>query len=228
MLMAAKFKIVALIAVKGDSERIPRKNIKSFHDTSLLELKIRQLLKSDCVDKIVVSSESPEAIEIASSFEDILIHKRDPFYSSSDVPMSQVYTYLASEMNCEDIMWVPVTNPLISPSVYKDSVEQYLNIENEHDCLLSCVKINEYLLKDFKPLNFTRNPWQRSQDLEGIHALSFAVNILKRRDMIKWGSLVGKNPKFIELSREESTDIDFMDDFDYCEHIFKRNPGKYL
>ena len=226
--MAVKYNTIALIAVKGNSERIAKKNIRSFSDTSLLELKLKQLIKSNAVDKIVVSSESDDALEIARSFKEVDVHERDAYYSSSHVPMSEVYSYLASNMSCNNIMWVPVTNPLIKPDTYKSAMLQFLELDNSFDCLLSCVKVNDYLLKDFKPLNFTRNPWQRSQDLKGVHALSFAVNILKRDDMIKWGSLVGESPYYLELSREESTDIDFQDDFDYCEYLFTNNPEKYL
>ena len=226
--MVAKYKTIALIAVKGNSERISKKNIRPFGDTSLLELKLKQLLKSNCVEKIVVSSESKDVLNIAESFEDVLIHRRDSFYSSSEVPMSEVYTHLASEMNCENIMWVPVTNPLTVPRIYKEAVRSFESLDNEYDCLLSCVRINEYLLKDYKPVNFTRNPWLRSQDLDGYHALSFAVNILKRENMMKWGSLVGKNPFYMVLSREESKDIDFPDDFEFCEYLYNKNRYKYV
>ena len=226
--MAAKSKTIALIAVKGNSDRIPKKNLRPFAHSSLLELKIEQLITANTVDEIVISSESKEALDIASSFNEVSIHKRDPLYSSSDVPMSSVYSYLASEMDCENIMWVPVTNPLINPEIYKNAVEIFMNLEKKYDCLLSCVKVSEYLLENFQPLNFTRNPWMRSQDLEGIYAISFAVNILKREYMINWGSLVGEKPFYLELPRENSIDIDYPDDFDFCEYLFKKNPDKYM
>ena len=68
----------------------------------------------------------------------------------------------------------------------------------------------------------------KSQNLSGVKALSFVVNILKRNDMIKWGSLVVLKPLFITLDSEVSIDIDFQSDFDYCEYLFKKNPGRYL
>ena len=84
-----------------------------------------------------MSSESKDVLNIAESFEDVLIHRRDSFYSSSEVPMSEVYTHLASEMNCENIMWVPVTNPLTVPRIYKEAVRSFESLDNEYDCLLS-------------------------------------------------------------------------------------------
>lgn len=226
--MVAKYKTIALLAVKGNSERVPKKNIRSFGDTTLLELKLKQLLKAGCVEKIVVSSESSDVLDIAGSFKEVMVHKRNPFYSSSEIPMSRVYSHLASEMDCENIMWVPVTNPLTGPKIYNEAVQMFEGLDNKYDCILSCVKINEYLLNDFKPVNFTRNPWLRSQDLEGYHALSFAVNVLKRKDMLEWGSLVGKKPYYVVLTREESKDIDFLDDFEFCEFLYNKNRKKYL
>ena len=225
--MVDKYNTVALIAVKGDSERIKKKNIRKFADTNLLELKIKQLIKSNAVDKIIVSSESNEVLEIAASFNEIYLHKRDPSYSSNNISMSKVYSYLANQINCNHIMWCPVTNPLAGPEVYKKAMKLYEKKDLIYDCLLSCIKVNDYLLRNFKPINFTRNPWMKSQDLKDITALSFAVNILKRESMIEWGSLVGHNPLFMELEKEESIDIDFINDFEFAEFIFKKNPEKY-
>ena len=42
--MVVKFnsqqKIVAVVAVRAGSQRVPKKNIRKFHDTNLLELKL--------------------------------------------------------------------------------------------------------------------------------------------------------------------------------------------
>ena len=38
--------VVALVPVKGNSERVNKKNIRKFGDTTLLELKLDQLVKT--------------------------------------------------------------------------------------------------------------------------------------------------------------------------------------
>jgi N-acylneuraminate cytidylyltransferase len=225
--MKTKYNIVAVIGVKGNSERVPKKNIRPFADTTLLELKIKQLINSRSVDKIIVSSESETALNIASSFDEVLVHKRDHYYSTSHVPMSEVYSHVASEIECEHIMWSQVTSPLTGPNIYKDAINTYKNLDKKFDCLLSCVNINEYLLKDHKPINFTRTPWQKSQDLKDVKALSFSINILKKENLIKWGSLVGLNPYYIELDKETSMDIDDIHDFNLCESIYKKGQNKF-
>ena len=223
-----KLSIIALIPVKGNSERVIKKNIRPFADTNLLELKLNQIIESKSVDKIIVSSESSEVLDYANKFNNVITHKRDSSYSTSSVPMSSVYSHLAKEVECENIMWAQVTNPLAGSKIYQKAVDLYFSMDSKFDCLLSCSEVKDYLLRDFKPLNFTRIPWMKSQDLEGIHELTFVANILKRDNLIKWGSLVGENPYYIELDKDISMDIDFQEDFDFCEYLYKKNPKKYL
>ena len=116
--------ITAIIAVKGYSERIHKKNIRPFHDTSLLELKLNQIKQVKNIDKIIVTSESKECLDIART-NDVAVHIRDPKYSTSSVPMSEVYSYLASECEGENIVWIPVTNPLADAQVYEKAVQKH-------------------------------------------------------------------------------------------------------
>ena len=50
-----------------------------------------------------------------------------------------------------------------------------------------------------KPINFKRSPWPRSQDLNPLISLPFAISILRRKNMIRWGSCVGEKPYFYFL-----------------------------
>lgn len=212
--------ITALIAVKGNSERIHKKNIRPFHDTSLLELKLNQIKQVKNIDKIIVSSESKECLDIART-NGVAVHIRDPKYSTSSVPMSEVYSYLASECEGENIVWIPVTNPLADAQVYEKAIELYKTMDSKYDCLLSVCEFKDYVFYKGKPVGFKPNPWPRSQDLKNLSVLTFVVNIISRADMINYRSLVGRKPLFYYLDRITSWDIDFQEDFDFCEMIYK-------
>jgi len=213
--------IVALIPVKGSSERVKSKNTRPFNDTSLYELKLDQLADVRGFARIIVSSENDRILEIArdNGFE---THSRDPKYSTSDVPMSEVYSYIASEIPGEHIAWINVTNPLAGADVYEKAIEEYNSMDPKHDCLLSAYEVKDYLFCNGKPVNFKPNPWPKSQDLAGVCALPFVVSILKRKDMVKWGSCVGEKPYFFYLDRITAMDVDFQEDFDFCEMIYKQ------
>lgn len=219
-------KIVGIIPVKVKSERVKNKNFRKFNNTSLFELKLRQLGNTKEFDKFVVSSESEKVLEKAQNLG-FDVHYRDPKYSTSLVSMSSVYKNIASEINCKYLAWINVTNPLFETKNYDLAAKIFKKLDkSKFDCLLSTFEIKDYFFHKKKPLNFKRTPWARSQDLIGLQSLSFAINILSKKNMVKWQSCVGKNPYLLKFSQLESWDIDFNHDFKFCEYMFK-NKNKF-
>jgi len=217
--------IVGLIPVKGSSERVKLKNLRKFGDTTLFELKLLQLSKVRGFQKIIVSSESDMVLSIAKK-KGFSIHERDPKYSTSDIPMSEVYSHIASEIEGENIAWINATNPLAEDHIYTNAIKLYNTMDAEYDCLLSAVNVQENIFYNGVPVNFSPSPWPRSQDLKGLCSLPFVISILKRADMISWGSCVGKSPFFYYLNKLEAWDIDNQEDFDFCEMIYKKKVNK--
>ena len=214
--------ITALVAVKGDSDRVPKKNIRKFSSSSLLEIKLQQLKESNVFQEILVSSESDEVLSKVLPF-DVSIHKRDPFYSTSLVPMSDVYEYLAQQVKTDYIAWIPVTSPLVNEKIYRDAVDTFLTMDHKkYDSLLSVNDVQEYLYYNNKPINFTRDPWLRSQDLKGVCAINFAINIISKENMIKNRATLGQKPKFFNIPKKNAIDIDYMEDFIFAELLFKQ------
>ena len=213
--------VIGLIPIKGSSSRVKMKNLRNFGDTSLFELKLSQLLDATGFKEIIVSSESEKALSIAKQ-KGFSIHKRDSKYSTSDVPMSDVYSNIASEIQGENIAWINVTNPLAESHVYTNAIKLFNEIDNRYDCLLSAINLQENIFYKGKPVNFSPSPWPRSQDLSGLCTLPFVISILKRKDMINWGSCVGKHPYFYYLDKLEAWDIDDQVDFDFCEMIYNK------
>ena len=213
--------IVGLLPVKGNSERVPMKNLRKFGESSLFELKLSQLSKAKGFDEIIVSSEEDMILSIAKK-NGFGTHERDPKYSTSDIPMSDVYSYIASEIEGEDIAWINVTNPLADSDCYTNAVKSYKRMNEKYDCLLSVAEVKDYLFHQGRPLNFRSKPWEKSQNLTGVFEMTFVINILKRQKMIECGSCVGTAPYFYNLSKLESWDIDFQEDFDFCEMMHNK------
>lgn len=59
---------VAIIPARGGSKRIPRKNIKPFHGRPMIGYAIRAALDSGLFDRVVVSSDDAEIIQVARDF----------------------------------------------------------------------------------------------------------------------------------------------------------------
>ena len=218
--MKSKIEIVGIITVKAKSERVKKKNLRKFANTNLYELKLRHLKRTKNFKKFVISSENETILEIAEK-NGFATHLRDPYYSTSKVPMSEVYSYIASSVEAQHVAWINVTNPLAGSEVYDKAADLYSKNYKKHDCLLSAVENKENFFYNNKPINFKRSPWPRSQDLNPLISLPFVINILRREKLIKWGSCVGKKPFFYILDNLVAKDIDNPQDFQFCEYIYK-------
>jgi len=59
---------VAIIPARGGSKRIPRKNIKEFFGKPMIAWSIEAALKSNCFDRIIVSTDDQEIANIAKGY----------------------------------------------------------------------------------------------------------------------------------------------------------------
>ena len=183
--------INVLIAVRGGSKRAPRKNIRPFCGSSMLVLKIEQAFRLHRVNNVIVTSDDDEMLKIASSLGAIAM-KREPYYASDTVPMGDVYVHLASLLDCKDILWTPVTSPLVTDETIQECIDIYEQ-KTEYDSVVTTNIIKEYMWLGDKAINYDPKHHPRSQDLPDIYALNFAVNILPRELMIKNKNILGSN-----------------------------------
>ena len=60
-------KVTADIPIRSGSQRVKDKNLRKFGDTTLMELKIKNLLEVPELDKVIVNTNSEEAINIVKN-----------------------------------------------------------------------------------------------------------------------------------------------------------------
>ena len=213
-------KVSALIAVRSGSVRVKNKNIRTFNESTLLELKIKQLQSVKEINDVVVNSNSDEMLSIAKNLGARTV-KRDDYYASNTISMSSVFEDMAKNMDCENILYANCTNPLVSTNSYSDAIRIFLNNTSAYDSLVSCHDIKEFLYLDGKALNYDPMNQPRSQDLPNVVALNFAISIISKSDMIKNRNIIGMNPYFYKLNEVESLDIDTPLDFFIAEKLYQ-------
>ncbi len=218
--MARDIDINVLIAVRGGSKRVPRKNVRPFGGSNMLTLKIQQALRLSDVNRVVVTSDDDEMLRIA---EDLGAYpmKRDPYYASDTIPMGDVYVHLASTLDCNDILWTPVTSPLVTDETVQECIDIYKR-ETDYDCVVTTNIIKEYMWLDGKAINYDPKNHPRSQDLPDIYALNFAANILPRETMIKNKNILGDKFYPYMLDEVEAIDVDTEFEFMLAEILYEK------
>lgn len=217
-------KIKALVAVRSGSQRVVNKNIRPFVGSSLLEIKLNQLKRIPNIDGIVVNSNDDKMLEIASNMGCEVV-KRDEYYASNQVSMSEVYRNMAENVNADVIAYINATNPLLNDRTIVQAIENYKKNISQYDSLNSAHLIKEFLFKENLPINYDLRHQPRSQDLPDISALNFAINIISREKMIECKNVVGYKPNIYIIDEVEATDIDNPIDFDFAEFVYKRKNG---
>lgn len=215
--------IKALVAVRSGSTRVVNKNIRPFAGSTLLDLKLEQLKRIPNLDGIVVNSNSDEMLDIAKS-HGVSTIKRDEYYASNSVSMSDVYKNMAENMDCDVIAYINVTNPLLKDETIIKAIDTYkkLVLSGMFDSLNSAHLIKEFMFKDNLPINYDLRHQPRSQDLPDIAALNFAINIISRETMIKNRNVVGDKPNIFIIDEVEATDIDNLIDFEFAEFVYRK------
>lgn len=211
--------IKALIAVRSGSQRVKNKNLRPFAGSTLLELKITQLKRISRLDDIVVNSNDDEMLKIASRMGCEVV-KRDEYYASNEVSMSDVYQNMAENIDADTIAYINVTNPLLEDETVCKAIDMFYMQREKYDSLNSAHLIKEFLFMNNRPINYDLRNQPRSQDLPDIMAINFAVNILDRKTMIENRNVVGLKPYLFCIDELEATDIDNEIDFTFSEFVY--------
>ena len=202
-------KISTVITVRQGSQRVKNKNLKSFCKKNLLTYIIETLLKVKNFRKIIINTDSNEAIKIAKDYG-IGYHLRDPYFASSECPNNEFWGHIAENTKTEYILFTHCTNPLIKVDTYENFIDFFVKKREEYDSFNSVSEVKEFLILNQNPINFDFNKAPNSQNLPDIIKLNFAINILPTSLMLKKKSLIGNKPFFYKLQDEGAFLVDIF------------------
>lgn len=220
--------ITCVIPVRMGSQRCIRKNLRFLNTKgdTLLGRKCHQLKDiADCVDSIVVSSSDEEVWNYVSNFDWITIHKRDPWFSQNDTTGSELYDCLTSFVETPLFLYTTAMCPFVTSDLYhKVLYSKQLLYENTYDSIVTGCSVKQFLYNSKnQPLNFCATQVPRSQDVELVRHPTFGANLLQTRDIQFRKSLIGKNPLWIDVTQQESIDIDTEYDFSCAQWLITKN-----
>lgn len=221
--------ITVFLPCRAGSVRIPEKNTKTFAgvEGGLLHIKLKQLIKTKNIDKVVLSTNDPKVIKIASEIESKKIHidHRAEKLSTSSTSTDDLIAYVPSIIDDEHILWTHVTSPFISDKTYEKAINKYYSIlsETQFDSLMSVNKIQTFIWNENAPINYDRakEKWPRTQTLPSLFEINSGFFLSSRKNYIQYKDRIGKRPFLYETKHYESFDIDWPQDLLLAEYIYK-------
>ena len=165
-----------MIPVKKNSSRLPGKNIKQFGDENLLVRKIRQVKNSGIADRIIVSSDSHEMLDIATA-EAVEAILRPVYLADESRPLSEFFDYIANLITDGHLIWSCVTSPFFDEKLMVQAKEEYKKaLTLGYDSLITVYDFKHYLMNVNGPLNYSLGAeHQNSQDLNSIQLFTNGI-----------------------------------------------------
>jgi CMP-N-acetylneuraminic acid synthetase len=211
------YDLAVIVPVRRGSSRISNKSMLPFGDAgSLIEWKLKQLVKVIDPWRIYLSSEDDEFLGLAKRFG-VSCHRRELRLATDHIaPFRDVITGIVRDIPHDHIAWCTVVCPLMAPQEYLDSFRQYGAdvIGGGHDSLLGVNLMKEYFWSRDGSLNYeaTRNH-TISQHLPDWFKVTNSIYMSPREDILRREYFLGPNPTFSQLSKLAGVDIDYIEDY---------------
>lgn len=207
--------IVAVVGVRAGSQRTKNKNTRDFgRSENLLDKKIRMLNKIEEIDKIIVSSDSDEYLEIASKYDKVELDKRSEYYASSQISGKQLFEYLGGLVPDNSVfLYSPVVSPFLNEEDYKRLIAEWKKDIN-YDSVISTTELKEFIWYDNKPLNYDFDNAPNSQDLPDYKIPTLGICLLEKETLLKTKNVIGRKPLMVNVDKLKAIDID--DNYDFA------------
>ncbi len=215
-------KIVALVPMRHDSERVPGKNFRLFGGKPLYHQIVESLLSCSRISMVTIDTDSPVIMaDAAANFPSVRVIERPEHIRGGMVPMNDVLKYDVSQVDADFYLQTHSTNPLLTRDSIEKALDLFLSNQEDYDSLFSVRKLQARLW-DTKgnPVNHDPELLQRTQDLAPLFEENSCMYIFSRETLELMGNRIGKRPLLFEMDSFESFDIDTKEDFSLAEKLY--------
>jgi len=212
-------KVVAFVPIKLNNERLPGKNIKRFDDgTPLIACILDTLLNVNGLDEIYVYCSNPGIEEYLPAGVKFL--RRSPSLDQSSTKINEVLSSFAKDVPADVYVLAHATAPFVKAKSIEVGIEKV--VSSKHDSAFTVLRLQEFMWKDGKPLNYQLDSVPRTQDLDPIHTETTGLYIYTSELINERNIRIGESPYLIEISKIESTDVNEPIDFDIANAIYSK------
>lgn len=203
-------KIVAVVPMKLNNERLPGKNTKCFENGKpLCTYILNTLLKIKKIDEVYVYCSNEKIKDYIPC--GIKFLKRSVAFDTSDTKMNEILKAFSDEIDSDIYVMTHATSPFISKLSIEKGLEKVIN--GDYDSSLAVKKMQDFLWKDDKPFNYDLRNIPRTQDLDPIYKETSGFYIYKKNVIKEYNRRVGFKPYLQEVNEIEGIDIDEEIDF---------------
>jgi len=225
-------KILAVIPARGGSKGVPRKNIRNLAGNPLIAWTIEEAQKSKYIDRLILSSEDQEIIEVAKTYGCEVPFVRPDELASDSCPGIEVILHAVEQSpGYTHVLLLQPTSPLRTVGHIDSFIEQFQ--DDQVKCSVSVTTPDKHPMWTFsmdednhlQPFFQGEIPTNRQQ-LPKAYALNGALYMAQIPWLKQNRSFLTVETKGFDMPPEVSLDIDSEMDFFICECIMQKAQEK--
>ncbi len=224
-------RVLAIIPARGGSKRVPGKNKRLFAGKPLVSWVVEAALKARRLDRIVVSSDDDDILEIADKYPTILSIQRPTEISGDESLAIEYVRHALTSLKTYDgsvydtVAILQPSSPLTRPIDIDSTIE--LLEESKADSSVSVMQLDhaihpaklKVLQKDrLYPYLEDENGRMAAHELPTIYVRNCAVYVT-RKHVLDQGEIIGQDCRAYIMPREFSVDINDEYDFQFAEFL---------
>jgi len=214
-------RVVALLPMKANSERVKGKNFREFCGKPLFRWILDTLLEVDEIDQVIINTDARHILTENGLTETdrIVIRDRKPEICGDLVSMNLILADDVANVEADIYLMTHTTNPLVSADTIRSALKTFQEAQStsETDSLFTVDKIQTRFYRgDCSAVNHDPDNLLRTQDLEPWYEENSNLYIFTKSSFEKTEARIGRNPMMFESQQFESIDIDTPADWDFA------------
>lgn len=217
-------KIVALVPMRHESQRVPGKNYRELGGKPLFHHIIETLTKVEKISQIVVDTDSSPVVGgLTTHFPEVHILDRPESLRANEIPMNEILTYDTSQVEADFYLQTHSTNPLLRAETISTALDRFLDWYPAYDSLFSVTRMQTRLWDQLtRPVNHNPEILLQTQDLPPVFEENSCIYIFTRDILVKRRNRLGERPLMFEVDAMEAWDIDEELDFQVTHFLMEQ------
>lgn len=219
-------RVVALLPMKANSERVRGKNFREFNGKPLFRWILDTLLAVEEIDQIIINTDA-RSILAENGLVDtdrIVIRDRKPEICGDFVSMNLVLADDVTNVPADVYLMTHTTNPLLSIESVRGALALYEQAvsDGSGDSVFTVNKFQtRFYRADSSAINHDPDNLIRTQDLEPWFEENSNLYAFSADSFASTKARIGRHPKMYEMGRTESVDIDDQESWYMAEAMSK-------
>lgn len=210
-------KVVAIIPIKSNSERIIRKNFQIIGGKPLYTHIINHALEANVFEKVIVDTDSEEISAYALSKGAVIIQRKPSLTKNTANGNDLLKHHGNITLHAFDLYFqLFATAPFLKPETIRECVMK-LEDSLDHDSIFTATEEKGWFWMNGNPVNFRPEILPRSQDATHMVKETTGLYGITKESLVKYGCRIGAKPIVHLVSHTEAIDIDELDDLERAQ-----------